>query len=283
MSVKIEASEGGMPHNTLMAIGLIGSVVGIYLTYLNVLTGTEVFSFFGGIGAVCALVWGSDTIKHLCSYGIGTGVPSAGMMAFGSGVIGMLLATKFGLAAPIAAVIIAGIIGAVLGYLANNVVNMNIPVMIQSLIEMAVIGAMTLLGFAAMAGGSFVFDGMLIGTTSFLGFEIETYALSVLGGGIIAVLFMLGGIALQHPFNACLGPNESQDRTLMLAAECGFLSMIAVAVISFAFIGFLAAVVSLIVSIIGWGYTYRAYIELSKRDAFDWLDAKPIREVGGEQ
>jgi tetrahydromethanopterin S-methyltransferase subunit C len=283
MSVKIEASEGGIPHNTLMGFGLIGSVVGVYLTYLNVLTGTQLFSFFGGLGAVCALVWGSDTIKHLCSYGIGTGVPSAGMMAFGSGVIGMLLATKFGLAAPIVAVIIAAVIGAILGYLANNVVNMNIPVMIQSLTEMAIIGAMTLLGLAAMAGGSFVFDNMILGTVSFLGFEIESFGASVIGGSVLAVLFMLGGIALQHPFNACLGPNESQDRTLMLAAECGFLSMLAVAVISFAFIGVIAAFVSLLVSAIGWYYTYTAYIKLSQRDAYAWLDSKPIREVGGEQ
>jgi tetrahydromethanopterin S-methyltransferase subunit C len=281
MSVKIEASKGGVPHNTLMAAGLIGSVLGIYLTYLNVLTGTQLFSFFGGLGAVCALVWGSNTIKILCSYGIGTGVPSAGMIAFGSGVIGMLLATKFGLAAPIAAVIIAGVIGAIIGYIANNVVNMNIPVMIQSLTEMAIIGALSLLGLAAMAGGSFVFDGLVVGSVSFLGFEIESFGASVLGGSVLAVLFMLGAIALQHPFNACLGPNESQDRTLMLAAECGFLSRAGVAVISFAFLGFAAAVISLLVSIIGWYYTYAAYIKLAQRDAYAWLDAKPIIEPKG--
>ncbi len=72
----------------------------IYLTYLNTVTGTQLFSFFGGLGAIAALIWGSSTIKRLCSYGIGTGVPSAGMLAFGSGVIAMLLATKFGIAVP---------------------------------------------------------------------------------------------------------------------------------------------------------------------------------------
>jgi tetrahydromethanopterin S-methyltransferase subunit C len=92
---------------------------------------------------------------------------------------------------------------------------------------------------------------------------------------------MLGGIALQHAFNACLGPSEKQDRTLMLAAECGFLSMIAVAIMSIAFIGLLAVVISLLVSVIGWYYTYNAYLKLSRRDAFMWLDAKPIREPKG--
>ncbi len=94
MSVKVEVIEGGVPHNTIMIAGLVSTLVCIYLTYLNAFTNTEMFSFFGGLAVVAALIWGSHTIKVLCSYGIGTGVPSAGMIAFGSGVIAMLLATK---------------------------------------------------------------------------------------------------------------------------------------------------------------------------------------------
>ena len=135
MTVKVEKIEGGIPHNTIMVAGLIASVILIYLTYANVLTGTAYFSFFGGLATVAALVWGSHTIKHLCSYGIGTGVPSAGMIAFGSGVIAMLFATKYGVAAPIVVIIVAAILGAIFGYLANNVLSMRIPVMIISLIE----------------------------------------------------------------------------------------------------------------------------------------------------
>jgi len=97
MTVKVEVIEGGIPHTNILVKGLVASIILIYLTYLNVLTGTQLFAFFGGLGAVAALWWGSHTIKHLCSYGIGTGVPSAGMIAFGSGVIAMLLATKFGI------------------------------------------------------------------------------------------------------------------------------------------------------------------------------------------
>ena len=67
----------------------------------------------------------------------------------------------------------------------------------------------------------------------------------------------------------------------MLAAECGFLSMIPVAIISFAFIGMYAALISLVVSIVGWLYTYKKYIELSQRDAYAWLDAQPILEPKG--
>jgi len=281
MSVKIEVGAGGIPHNQILIYGLVGSVILIYLTYLNTITGTQYFAFFGGLAAVVALIWGTDTIKHLCSYGLGTGVPSAGMIALGSGVIAALFGATTGPFAPIVTIIIAAIIGAVAGIMANHVVRMDIPVMVVSLIELAIVGAMTVLGLAAMACGTFEFLGMITGEFAILGFVVQSYEFSLIGGSIIAVVFMLGAIAIQHSFNACLGPGEQQDRTLMLAAECGFLSMIPVAIISFAFIGMYAALISLVISIVGWLYTYAKYIELSKRDAYAWLDAQPILEPKG--
>jgi len=281
MTVKVEVVEGGVPHTTIMAAGLIVSLICLYLSYLNVITGKEWFSFFGGLAVIAALIWGSHTIKVLCSYGIGTGVPSAGMISFGSGVIAMLLATKFGLAAPVVALVLAAVIGLILGYLSNEVLNMKIPAMVQSLTELAVVGAFTLMGFAVMIGGGFTFATLTTGSITILGLSLPSYQASFLGGCLIAVAFLLGAIAIQHPFNACLGPGWTQDRMLMLSAECGFLSMIMAAVMSFALIPMGAALISLIIGLIGWVYTYSKYIELSKRDAASWLDAKPIPEVEG--
>ena len=281
MSVKIEVIAGGVPHDKIMIAGLVSTLVCIYLTYLNAFTNTQLFSFFGGLAVVAALIWGSHTIKVLCSYGIGTGVPSAGMIAFGSGTIAMLLATKYGMLAPIVALILAAIIGLILGYVSNNILNMKIPAMVQALTEMAVVGALTVMGFAAMISGGFTFTGLTTSTATFLGFPITSYANSFLGGGLIAVAFLLGAIAIQHPFNACLGPGWKQDRMLMLTAECGFLSMIVAAVMSFALISAPSAIISLIVAIIGWVYTYSQYFEMSKRDAAAWLDSKPIPDTEG--
>jgi tetrahydromethanopterin S-methyltransferase subunit C len=281
MTVKVEVIEGGIPHNKILIAGIVSTLVCLYLTYLNVLTGTEMFSFFGGLAAIAALIWGSHTIKVLCSYGIGTGVPSAGMIAFGSGVIAMLLATKFGIMAPIVAVVLAAIIGFILGYLSNNVLNMKIPAMVQALTEMAVVGALTLMGLAALMTGGFTFAGLTTANVTVMGMTLLTNQHSFLGGCLIAVAFLLGAIAIQHPFNACLGPGWKQDRMLMLTAECGFLSMFVAAVMSFALISVGSASISLVIAIIGWIYTYCQYIELSKRDAAAWLDAKPIPEVEG--
>ena len=92
---------------------------------------------------------------------------------------------------------------------------------------------------------------------------------------------MLGALAIQHGFNACLGPSEKQDRTLMLTAEVGFLSMIMVAIFSFAYLGIFALIISIVVSVAGWYYTYAQYLALSKRDAAAWLDTKMIVEAEG--
>ena len=281
MTVKVEVVEGGVPHTKIIAAGIIVTLICLYLSYLNVLTGTQRFSFFGGLAVVAALIWGSHTIKVLCSYGIGTGVPSAGMISFGSGVIAMLLATKFGVAAPVVALILAAVIGLILGYLANEVLNMKIPAMIQSLTELAVVGAFTLMGFAVLISGGFTFATLTTGSITVLGLSLPSYQASFIGGCLIAVAFMLGAIAIQHPFNACLGPGWTQDRMLMLTAECGFLSMFVGAVMSFALIPITSALISLIIALIGWAYAYSKYFELSKRDAAAWLDAKPIPDVEG--
>ena len=271
MSVKVEASHGGIPHGKIAAAGIIIALVSLYIAVI----GHEVLSFdylafFGGIAAIGALIWGNSAIKRLCSYGIGAGVPSAGMLAFGSGLFGMFLGVIIGgitsvWIIPVAVLVIALITGLILGWIANTVLNMKIPVMIQSLAELAAVGALTTLGLRTVATGCLEMgDGVFVGV------------------GFIAVAFMLGAIALQHPFNACLGPGETQDRTNMLVIECGFLSMIIMAVISFVAVSAIAGWISLVIAVIGWAVSYKKYIALSKRDAAAWLDAKPFVDAEEE-
>ena len=63
----------------------------------------------------------------------GLGFPRYGMISLASGVIAMLIATRFSwYLAPIVLVIVAVIIGAIIGYMANNVIMMKIPVMRRS-------------------------------------------------------------------------------------------------------------------------------------------------------
>ena len=286
MSVKVEASAGGVPHNTVMVIGAVIALVSLYIAIAgNTLLGVDYFAVFGGIAVIGALVWGNSTIKKLCSYGIGTGVPSAGMLAFGAGtaafLAGSAIFASFGFIGdflvPIVTLVLALILGLIFGWIANSVENMRIPVMTRSIAELSIVGALALAGFAVLATGFVGFFDLSAG--GLLGLDVSA---SFLGAGIIAVGFMLGALALQHPFNACLGPGEKQDRTNMLTLECGFLSMIVMAVISFVFVTPIAGWISLIVGVVGWIITYARYVKLSKRDAAAWLNAKPFEDAQEE-
>ncbi len=285
MSVKVEASAGGVPHNTVMIIGAVIALVSLYIAIAGqFFFGVDYFAVFGGIAVIGALIWGNSTIKRLCSYGIGTGVPSAGMLAFGAGtaafIAGSAIFSNFDwgdVLVPVIVIILALILGFIFGWIANSVENMKIPVMTRCIAELSVVGALALGGFAVLAVGDINLFEISSGGLLDLDFNA-----SFLGAGIITVGFMLGALALQHPFNACLGPGEKQDRTNMLALECGFLSMIVMAIISFVFVNMIAAWISLVVAVVGWIITYTLYVKLSKRDAAAWLNAKPFEDAPEE-
>ncbi len=88
---------------------------------------------------------------------------------------------------------------------------------------------------------------------------------SVISTGFIGLLFILNTMAIQHPFNACLGPNENQTRTLKLAASTGFLSM---AIVGLLGIGLNPGwwLVSL-VGALAWVVAIKSFIEASFEEA----------------
>jgi tetrahydromethanopterin S-methyltransferase subunit C len=242
MTIKVDPAQidYGIPHMKILAAGLACTLLFLYCMYLDTFIGTDLFSIFGGLAAVSALIWGSDTIKMLNSYGLATGVPSAGMIGFGSGVGAMLISTRFSGAAPLVAVLMAAVTGFVLGYIANHVLNMKIPIMIQSFTELSVVGALTLLGLTVLITGHIDTNLMAAGPGG-----------TFISGGLIVTAFILGAIALQHPWNAVL-PTGKQDRMFMLAAEYGFLTMMMAAIMSFLFLSMGAACISLGVAAIGF-------------------------------
>jgi len=75
----------------LRIYGLAGSVIGIYLAYmLNSVTGTNIFSFVGALAALFGVVLGANAVRRVCAYGIGTGVPSIGMLSLGMGIVAVV-------------------------------------------------------------------------------------------------------------------------------------------------------------------------------------------------
>lgn len=248
-----EASVAIAPSKTI-ALGVIGGLVGIYATPFNPVLGPLLAS----LGAVCAIVWGADAIRRVASYGLGTGVPSIGYMSLAIGIIGVLaglsgaimMGPTYTLISPLIAFAIAMVLGGVVALIGKKVVGMKIPILVQCTIELAGASALSVLGFSAAIAGSYAMPAILT---------------SVISTGFIGLLFILNTMAIQHPFNACLGPNEDQRRTLKLAVAAAFMSM---SIIGLLGIGSHSAwwVISLI-GAIGWFIGMRAFLADSLENA----------------
>ena len=248
------AAAGAVSSTMLLAVGIVG---GLLCIYLSGFLGDVVGPVLAAIGAVLAIVWGADAIRRVASYGLGTGVPSIGYMSLSVGVIsalaGLALATslKMAILGPIAGFVIAVIIGAIIAIVATKIVGMKIPIMLQCTVEIAGAATLSILGFAVAIAGSY---------------EMAAIFENVVATGFIAVLFIMCTMAIQHPFNACLGPNEDQLRTLKCACSTAFLSMTIVGLLS-ATTGGLGWFVVLLIGLIGWIVSFRAFVLASINDA----------------
>lgn len=246
-------AHGGIPANSIIAFGAVGGLIGIYAAHILVSMMGPAFSFLGALGAMCAIVWGADAVRRVCSYGLGTGVPSIGMISIGMGVIAAMFGLSVGgIAGPVVSFIAAAIIGAVIGLLANKVLNMGIPIMVQSMVEIAGAGTLAIIGLSTAVAGTFIFADVL------------EY---VVMPGYIAVIFIVGALGILHPFNANLGPDEQQDRTLSVGFEKSAIAMILVGIIS-ATVSGSAAVVTIMIGIFIWYIAFTKYFGFVKRDAF---------------
>lgn len=261
--MSLGGAAGGAPSafdpKKLRMYGLVGSVVGIYLgAILNSALDTNLFSFIGAVAAIFAVVMGANAVRRVCAYGIGTGVPSIGMLALGMGIIavmfGLSMAETLGsvLLGPIIILVYAGVFGYIIGVIANKVIKFNIPVMEEGNADLSMAGALAILGWSFAVSGTLGYADILN---------------DVLMTGYIAIIFIAGGLAILHPFNANLGPDEKQDRTLVNAVMCSGIAMITTGIAALMTQGLAAGLLQLVIGFAIWFYFFKMYYRLVKRDA----------------
>jgi tetrahydromethanopterin S-methyltransferase subunit C len=261
--MSLGGAAGGAPSayepKKLRIYGLVGSIVGIYLgAILNSALNTEVFSFIGAVAAIFAVVMGANAVRRVCAYGIGTGVPSIGMLALGMGIIAVMFGLSvaetlgFGMLGPIITLVYAGVFGYVIGVIANKVIKFNIPVMEEGNADLSMAGALAILGWSFAVSGTLGYADIVN---------------DVLMTGYIAIIFIAGGLAILHPFNANLGPDEKQDRTLVNAIMVGGLAMITTGIGALLTQGLSAGLLQIIIGFAIWFYFFKMFYRLVKRDA----------------
>jgi len=243
----------------LRIYGVVGSVVGIYLaSILNSTLHTDMFSFLAALATIPAVVWGANAVRRVCAYGIGTGVPSIGMLALGMGVVAALFGLNIseqlgvGFLGVIIALIYSVIFGYVIGTIANKVIKFNIPIMEEGNFDLSGAGTMAILGWSFAISGSLSYNSIVT---------------DVFNTGFLAIIFILGGLAILHPFNANLGPDEKQDRTLVNGIMVCGLAIVAVGLCSVLTLGLAPAMVTIVVGFAVWYYSYVWFFRLAKRDA----------------
>ncbi|MEZ5334660.1 MAG: tetrahydromethanopterin S-methyltransferase subunit C [Methanolobus sp.] len=247
------AAAEAIPQNNIIAFGVAGGLIGIYAAYFLVDMVGQYMSFIGALGAICGMVWGAASVRRVASYGLGTGVPSIGMLALGMGVVAATFGLAVGgIAGPIVAIVTAAIIGLMIGVLANKVLKMGIPIMEVSMTEIATAGTITIIGLAISMTGTFDFPVVLS---------------QVITTGYIAVIFIAGGLAILHPFNANLGPDETQDRTLMCGLEKGAIAMIVAGIVATVNAGASGAL-TILIGLALWYIGFSGYYDRVKRDAY---------------
>jgi tetrahydromethanopterin S-methyltransferase subunit C len=243
----------------LRIYGIGGALIGIYLAhFLNLATGTNVFSFIGSLAAIGGVLWGANAIRRICSYGLGTGVPAMGMLALGMATVaslfGLNIAEQFGIGilGPIIALGYSVLFGYIIGILCNKVMHFNIPIMEEGMLDISGAGTLAILGWSMT----------LSGTISYNMIVKDVYST-----GFLAIIFILGGMAIFHPFNANLGPDEKQDRTLVDGLMVSGVAMVALGICSLATLGLSAALVTIVVGFAVWYYNYIWYFRLASEDA----------------
>lgn len=243
-------ATGSISSVHLLILGIVGGLIGIYVAPYSTLFGSAI----AGLGGVCAIVWGADAIRRVASYGLGTGVPSIGYMSLSIGIIGALAGIGIGysfpqleVAGPVIGLIFAMIIGLIVAVVAKKIVGMKIPILERCTMEIAGAAALSVLGFSVAITGTY---------------DINAVLEHVVGTGFIAVFFIMNTMAIQHPYNACLGPNEDQVRTLKCAASTAFLAMIITGILS-VITGGVSWFIVLIIGLIGWVISFRAFVNAS--------------------
>ena len=146
--------------------------------------------------------------------------------------------------APILSLVLSMVIGAIVAILAKVIVGMKIPVLLRCTVEIAGAAGLSVVAFSTAIAGACDLSSILI---------------SVIAPGYIALLFILNCMSIQEPYNACLGPDEDQRRTLSLAVTNAFLAVIIVGLLAIP-TGY-ASLLIIIVGLIGFLYGLTTYLK----------------------
>lgn len=257
-------------------LGIISAIIAIVIVIIPGLP-----AVVKAVGVIFALLWGTDSVRKTSKYGLGTGVPSIGVLAMGYGILGALVGIAFAgllnmsIVQPevLIGVIVMAIVGLISGVLSNNekIIGMKIPGLERGMMELGIAGTLAMLLQFSIVAGTLNFDVV-----------VE----KAISNGLIAVMFVLSMMAMFHPYNACLGPDERRPRTLMVSIEIsGLLCIIlgifvaATAGSTWGVAGLVDGISLLIFGLIVWVVFFVKFIKTAMREAHSVVGTGLIKTI----
>lgn len=274
--VEEEKAEGFTFPPDVTQLGIISAIIAIVIVIIPGLP-----AVVKAVGVIFALLWGTDSVRKTSKYGLGTGVPSIGVLATGYGILGALVGIAFAgilnvsIVQPgvLIGVIAMAIVGLISGVLSNNekIIGMKIPGLERGMMELGIAGTLAMLLQFSIVAGSLNFDVVIDRAIS---------------NGLIAVMFVLSMMAMFHPYNACLGPDERRPRTLMVSIEIsGLLCIIlgifvaATAGSTWGVAGLVDGISLLIFGLIVWVVFFVKFIKTAMREAHSTVGTGLIKTI----
>ncbi len=257
-------------------LGIISAIIAIVIVIIPGLP-----AVVKAVGVIFALLWGMDSVRKTSKYGLGTGVPSIGVLATGYGVLGALVGIAFAgilnvsIVQPgvLIGVIAMAIVGLISGVLSNNekIIGMKIPGLERGMMELGIAGTLAMLLQFSIVAGSLDFN-----------LVVER----AISNGVIAVMFVLSMMAMFHPYNACLGPDERRPRTLMVSIEISGLLFIilgifvaATAVSTWGVAGVVDGISLIVFGLIVWIVFFVKFIKTAMREAHSTVGTGLIKTI----
>jgi len=239
-------------------------------------------AFIKGIGMMIVFAWGADSVRKTAGYGLGTGVPSIGVLALGFGIIGGItgiavasssvgtlvvggVEIAFGVLAGVA---LLALLGFVSGNLANGdkFINMKIPGLERGMTELGMAGTLAVLLEVSIVAGTY---------------DITRVLPNVIDNGLIAAIFIISAFGMLQPFNSCLGTDEKRGRTLLVSIEIGGIASIILGIAATLTLSAVQGVPLIVLGAVVWVVYYRAYVKACMEDAYATPGTGLIKTLGG--
>ena len=243
-------SDDVVPQQIILIAAVIGGLLSIYLSTIP----------FGGIFSiiafVLAVIMGTNTLRYIGNYSLGTGVPSIVYLLATCGLISMIMAMSIAeyLAVefifPVLSVIIALSMAGIISLICRYVFSIEIEILSWSFMALSIASNIALMALSTFLASTY---------------NPAVIFSDVIFNGLILLFLFMCVMTIQNPYNACMGSNEYQQRTLTLAVSIAFLMLTVLSVIGL--VNNQIDVIYLLISIIGWILTFRRYVKYSLRQA----------------